>query len=236
MSEKNNSSNNNIKQKNLEQEYNKIIEGLKQITKDFDSKRRIAVIDLIQNLRNQGFEKAVISERLKNDLVRSNLISLSLFQKLLKEQFMSKEELLAQTEEQEQKQKIAVAAGTNIQELEPDNPNETVIEKRERLKEEQLNKSIKKGSGQMPKLKPLLQDQTSSSDDEDETDDSIENDESNDIVGGYQLQESNNITIDDEQHLSEIAKLLKDGKSIVVVIDKNLIAISIKAGKPLNSA
>jgi hypothetical protein len=214
--------------KDAKDELIKLIHDQEEYNKNFREQLKLKIIDMIRILRfAEKKDKKVIKEQIKNDFLQYNVEGLgqTKLAELVEEEFNPNYLI------EKRKKRIAVSAdGTQtLEEGEggdggdgDDSPTD-IVSKRKQFMEDQNTKMIKKGSAQLPKIKPTVSGAEALEDEEEEEE--VFEEESTDVT--------NNIVIEDEEHLIEIGKLIQQQKAVVIIVDQHLQVIGIQAGKSL---
>lgn len=229
-------SNSNTTTKNKDRSYSEIKDSTIKKIVTHASDLRVDLIEMIKALRAEKKDRAAVTQQLKNDFVIPKYLSKSFVLGIIREDYDALSPL------EKEKKKIMIAAGTGDQMMD-DNDTGTgtgstggegeeddIITKREKAKQDMLTKSIKKGSSQMPKLKPTVNSSELENDDdsEEEAEETFDDD---DTISTNVLKDVNNIVIDDLEHLKEIKDVIVQGYAVVIEVDKNLMLLGISKGK-----
>lgn len=222
-----------LKYDDLKKEFIKKVEDQQTYNRNFQRETKLLIIDMIRILRHkEKKDKSAIIEQIKNDFLPLQVYQKSALRNMVVEEFDPMSPL-------KKKQKIVVGAdGSQVLEEGSDDDmgeDDDIHTKREKAKDALLTKQVKKGSAQIPRVKPsLVNTQELEGDEEEEEEEFDEEEEGEDVTGSvFQLQETNNIVIEDEDHINEIIGLIKENKAIVVIVNQHLQVIGIQAGKKL---
>jgi hypothetical protein len=266
MSDENNNNGNNYKdlpKKNYEQlknELNQKIRDQEEYNKKFEQEKKLIIMEMITVLR-------VIEKKSRNNIIHQitndfkPIFGRTTITKLVDEEH-NPQALLEKAKEKNKQPMMVTTDGTQIQEGDTEGGDDQggegseddIHAKREKARQGQISKNIKKGSSQMPKMKPTVTGEESLQGDEEEEDEQEEQQgqeqqgQLSQSPQQYQTEEyqpdgrgeeeeegliskPTNIVIDDEQQIREIATIIYQGKAIVITVDRNLEVTGIQEGK-----
>jgi hypothetical protein len=233
--------NNNIPKKTYEQLKDELLKKIREqqdSNKKYEYDVRLLIRDMVSVLRTvEKKERQAITQQIKNDFL--DVLGKTTIYKYIKEIY---EEGL----EKPDKQKIAIAAdGSQILEDGEGgegtgtggDDNNDIYSRRQQAKEDRENRTIKKGSSTMPKIKPSVVggESLEEEEEEDEEQDKEQVQDFTEDTDITTLNESNNIVIEDQDHLREIAELLRQGKAVIIIVNQHLQVTGIAAGKSLTN-
>jgi hypothetical protein len=240
--------------------YEEALKHIQSIQKRFTTEFKTAILDMATALKAAGNDKKAAIKRLENDL--RGIVSGAYIFKLVGETYETAEEKKAKTEKQLQAEKqleaetsvvvdksgsaVLLSRGGGSNNDEGNNNNNvnnassqklSPQEERDALKKDSVTKGTIKGSSQIQKLSNKPTTDLSELDGEDDDDQQKE-----DLTVSYQentsdqslKQHGNQILIDDPKLIQEIEKIIKEKKSIIVFVDKDLEPENVKGGNPLS--
>ena len=255
----NDESNNNYKPlptKSYEQLKEELIQKVKEkdeYNKNYEKETKLIIMEMITVLRVvEKKNKKLIFNTLLNDF--KPVFGKTTISKLIEEE-SNPLALLEKAKEKEKNKPIMIATdGSQISEEDQGDDQQgsgsedDIHSKREQKRQEQISKNIRKGSSQIPKMKPSLIGKDTLEGDDDDEDQEQEGQgqgqeqqladspspqyetEEYQTDGGL-LEKPTNIVIDDEQQIREIATIITQGKAIVITVDRNLEVTGIQEGK-----
>lgn len=203
------------------------------------------LVEAIQVLREQGMDIKAVRAKLIDDLVKSNIAGKTVLYEIINREFATNEQIkkmdeqyAAKLEKQRRAPEIMVTADGNSQAMQEvgsgdgdDDEDLSPSAIRERNGNNNfLDKNVKKANNQMLKNAPHVnKTELETSDDDDEEEDQLSvKTEYNVNYDNEPLKEhGNNILINDPDHIEQIKRLIELGKSVILVVDKNLVPESI---------
>jgi hypothetical protein len=202
--------------------------------------------EAIKVLREQGKDKKLIIERLKNDFVLPNFVGKSTVYNVVNYAFASDEQKQKIEEERKitlEKKRLmyqqVIAGGGSSQLLEEgenintgssniaEEEEDDIHAQRQRAKDNQIVANVRKAGKQIQKMNPetIQGDAFNDDDDEEESDTYNDNDDDNTLS-----KARHEIVMDDQDILTKIATLLSENKTFTLIVDGNLKCLDVKEG------